>query len=275
MPKTERSSGFTLIELLVVISIIALLIGILLPALTAARSAARSMKCLSNVKQVGIASAAYAVDYKDVLPEFVDNLNGGNGKFWYHRLYDFDYFTSNGPTSAFLCPETGETAVAFGVWNQVLDDLEDPDGFAHFEALNRDGEPMQLSYGVNASPSEGYTYFNATLPWANLFPMLNRGSSLPASAYEAPKVSNTRLPSETMLVGDGRFAMSLTNATSTRFHVRHSGQTGNYVYLDGHAAASQKDRLYGKTVNNFDKNVLNHTGAFSNRFDFRLPVRPL
>jgi len=61
--------GFTLIELLVVISIIALLIAILLPALSRARTSAKLIQDLSNVRQWAIASNAYAVDNKDLLPQ--------------------------------------------------------------------------------------------------------------------------------------------------------------------------------------------------------------
>jgi len=56
------SQAFTLIELLVTITIIGVLAGLLLPALGHAKLRAQQVKCLSNIKQLSLASFMYASD---------------------------------------------------------------------------------------------------------------------------------------------------------------------------------------------------------------------
>lgn len=60
--------GFTLIELLVVIAIISILAAILFPVFARARENARRVSCMSNLKQMGLATMMYVQDYDETYP---------------------------------------------------------------------------------------------------------------------------------------------------------------------------------------------------------------
>lgn len=163
MIRSSRHHAFTLIELLVVISIIALLIGILLPALGAARDSARNVQCLSQIRQMGQAANAFAVDHKGYVQTCSSDLlwggvppipaevrgrqalwtNGddrGRIKDWASALADymgdgdFDTVSDKGASEAFQCPSDPYANEGYRVFNNISDS----------------SQSQLISYAVNA-----------------------------------------------------------------------------------------------------------------------------
>jgi prepilin-type N-terminal cleavage/methylation domain-containing protein/prepilin-type processing-associated H-X9-DG protein len=95
----RRYRGFTLIELLVVIAIIAILAAILFPVFAQAREKARASACLSNLKQVGMATRMYTQDYDEVLvPSYLYN-SSTTWEWWFTLLQPY---VKN--QDVFVCP---------------------------------------------------------------------------------------------------------------------------------------------------------------------------
>lgn len=86
--------GFSLVELLVVIGVIALLVGLLMPAISGARQQSLTVKCASNLRQIGIALETYNQAYQR-LPDAASPLSA--------TLVE----VKMGTAEMFVCPASG------------------------------------------------------------------------------------------------------------------------------------------------------------------------
>lgn len=97
----HKKSAFTLIELLVIIVIIGILAAMLLPALNGARSKAQAMRCVNNLKQIGMAIALYEADNDEYIPRSTWATSATEGHAWDSAI--LTYLSNN--EQVFKCPK--------------------------------------------------------------------------------------------------------------------------------------------------------------------------
>lgn len=105
----RSAKAFSLVELLVVIAIIAVLAALLIPAAKTVAQKSSSMQCASNLRQIGTAIQAYAVDNDNYIVPW--RLSNGGSSYWSGLLTPYmgaKYPATLPPTasanSVFMCP---------------------------------------------------------------------------------------------------------------------------------------------------------------------------
>lgn len=137
--RNSSPSGFTLIELLVVIAIIAILAALLLPALARAKEQGKRSRCISNLRQVAIASLTYATDNQDMVP----------------------------PASGNLLPlQVDANDIAVGVWNQLGISVSVSNSPSVWDCPDRPGFP-KFSGPPDNQFLIGYQYYGGITNWIN------------------------------------------------------------------------------------------------------------
>jgi prepilin-type N-terminal cleavage/methylation domain-containing protein/prepilin-type processing-associated H-X9-DG protein len=146
MHRRIRPRGFTLIELLVVIAIIAILAAILFPVFAQAREKARQATCLSNCKQIGLASNMYVQDYDETFPAHNWPAAGAGGV---HKLPDGRTFVGHVGWPLLFHPYIKNLGVFICPSDENPRRNYADNGTAN-PHTNTWGKPIPMSYGENA-----------------------------------------------------------------------------------------------------------------------------
>jgi prepilin-type processing-associated H-X9-DG protein/prepilin-type N-terminal cleavage/methylation domain-containing protein len=234
------SGGFTLVELLVVIGIISVLIAMLLPALNKARQAAYSIKCMSNMRQIGQAMQMYQNQNRGSFPFY--DTHDGTIQAAYPGIYRVTWARLLWETNLLPDALVYQDPAVIGSDNSFSSSDTTP--YKNYQdsgdptVTKEDGPFVYVDYGYNylcvGSALHVLNYPSMTPVYTGMRAMM------PAHAWDLKE------PTQTIVLTDSKYAFGVTrgyfivpDTFSATYHAdaRHSGTHVNILWADGHVTS--------------------------------------
>ena len=259
-----RRSGFTLIELLSVVAIIAILFALLLPSVKAIRESAKAVRCLSGLRQLGMAGMAYAGDWNGTHCPTVSWISGD---VWFSGAMN-----NTQKWDQFLAPYLSDNnAGMYSSPKLTVRDYRDtlfkgcPDAASRLAPFNYSGSNVAWEFGYGMNDRKTLTSTKGTDGFDDLWTYRSAAySSAVLGGWRFFKQAQITSPTQRVWIGDSQIYSLWCETTGPRSYGAQRGYThwqvmpwsdllyadhlssgdplrhaarANYVFFDGHAGA--------------------------------------
>ncbi len=222
-PRVSPAGAFTLVEMLLAVAIIGVLMALLFPVVENLKTNGNQVKCMANLRQIGVAFGQYAADNDGRIvkardySDWVEGPDGGWPNSWVSNLNPY-----------------------------LADDKR------------YDGTPATTAKAFQC-PSGKDADWNSVSYLANIFlggfrdPELGIRLNLP-DIYNPRRITNCLQPSKCVIVADGDpikqgfLEFEIWNREAlVQLDTRHGG-TANLLFADGHVENCRPGQLSAETV---------------------------